>query len=600
MNVSQALDAELIDYSSWIAHFRHELYTPLNAIQGYSELLIEELEESVDLQDIQILSSQLHEISLKNKHLVSYIGRGLTIESLQDEFVIDENIAFEISNCAKHWVRARLQPLAQPLLEKCQNLKPLAPKSFRADVEKIEVAACLFQDLIQQSSVTMPLKFSTQKQQENISDFSPSLSDYRQEINCHSKNKDTEHKSDLSYKSHILIVDNNAVNRDLLSRYVQRQGHQKTEVSSGLEAIQAITSGSFDLVLLDVIMPEINGYQVLKWLRNSDWRYLPVIMISSLDEIDSVVKCIEMGAEDYLAKPFNPVLLKARVDACLEKKRLRDQETSYLDQLAQANHEITTLNQKLEQENTRLNAELEITQKLQQMILPKEKELAKIEDLEIAGFMTPAEEVGGDYYDVICYGDSIRIGIGDVTGHGLESGVLMLMVQTTIRTLIENGETEQNRILDVVNRTIFHNIKRMETDKNLTLMLVDYNEGRLKISGQHEEVLIFTQSGKINQISTVDLGFPIGLEEEILDFIDQTEVYIHPGDVIVLYTDGVTEAESKEGKLYGLERMCDRINQCRHQSALEIKDTVIKDLYDHIDNSKIYDDITLLVIKRKN
>ena len=95
-----------------------------------------------------------------------------------------------------------------------------------------------------------------------------------------------------------------------------------------------IATGAFDLVLLDIMMPELNGYQVLQHLKHSEtWRDLPVIMISALDEIDSAVRCIELGAEDYLRKPFNPVLLRARVQACLEKKRLRDLKVAQQRQL---------------------------------------------------------------------------------------------------------------------------------------------------------------------------------------------------------------------------------------------------------------------------
>ena len=233
-----------------------------------------------------------------------------------------------------------------------------------------------------------------------------------------------------SDRDKILVVDDNETNRDLLSRQVEAQGYQAVTAANGQQAMEMIATGVYDLILLDIMMPEINGYQVLQWIRDSSWRHTPVIVISALDEIDSVVKCIEMGAEDYLSKPFNPTLLKARLGACLEQKRFRDRESQYLDRLAEANQQITNLNQQLQAENSRLSAELEITHKLQTMLLPKEKELNLIDDLEIAGFMQPAEEVGGDYYDVLQHNQNrVTIGIGDVTGHGLESGVLMLMVQ---------------------------------------------------------------------------------------------------------------------------------------------------------------------------
>lgn len=107
--------------------------------------------------------------------------------------------------------------------------------------------------------------------------------------------------------------------------------------------------------------------------------------------------------------------------------------------------------------------------RMQQLILPKIEELEAVEDLEIAGFMEPADEVGGDYYDVLCHEGVVTIGIGDVTGHGLESGLLMVMAQTAVRTLKEIREIDPAIFLDTLNRTIYKNIKRMNTHKNLIL-----------------------------------------------------------------------------------------------------------------------------------
>lgn len=132
----------------------------------------------------------------------------------------------------------------------------------------------------------------------------------------------------------VLVVDDNEMNRDLLSRRLQRQGHTVVMVENGKQAIEQLQNQPFDLVLLDVMMPEMNGYQVLEHLKaDPGLRHIPVIMISALDDLESVVRCIQLGAEDYLFKPFNPILLKARIGACLEKKRLRDQEQAYLKQI---------------------------------------------------------------------------------------------------------------------------------------------------------------------------------------------------------------------------------------------------------------------------
>jgi class 3 adenylate cyclase len=125
----------------------------------------------------------------------------------------------------------------------------------------------------------------------------------------------------------LLVVDDNKVNRILLSRSLEQQGHVVETADNGKTGLDKLRAQSFDLVLLDIEMPEMDGYEVLEaCLNDTDLRNVPIIMTSSMDELDSVVKCIELGAEDYLNKPINPVLLRARINASLEKKRLRDEQ----------------------------------------------------------------------------------------------------------------------------------------------------------------------------------------------------------------------------------------------------------------------------------
>jgi CheY-like chemotaxis protein len=134
--------------------------------------------------------------------------------------------------------------------------------------------------------------------------------------------------------SSLLVVDDNSVNRLMLSRYITKLGYQATLVENGRQAVDKLQGEPFDLVLLDVEMPEMDGYQVQEQLKAAPrLRDIPVMMISAVEELESVVKCIEPGAQDYLPKPFNPVLLRARLTACLERKRLRDQEVDYLQQV---------------------------------------------------------------------------------------------------------------------------------------------------------------------------------------------------------------------------------------------------------------------------
>src|SRR5262249_40156586 len=148
----------------------------------------------------------------------------------------------------------------------------------------------------------------------------------------------------------LLVVDDVEDNRFALSRRLARQGYLNvTTAADGRQALQLLKSKAFDLVLLDIMMPNVNGYEVLAAMKGSErLRHIPVIMISAVDEIESVIRCIELGAEDYLPKPFNPTLLRARVGACLERKRLHDQVEARTRELSEALEQQTATSQVLQ------------------------------------------------------------------------------------------------------------------------------------------------------------------------------------------------------------------------------------------------------------
>ena len=278
---------------------------------------------------------------------------------------------------------------------------------------------------------------------------------------------------------------------------------------------------------------------------------------------------------------------------------LEDKVKERTAELASANQEITVLNEQLKDENRRMGAELNVARQLQQMVLPKPEELENIEGIDLAGFMEPADEVGGDYYDVLSTDGVVTIGIGDVTGHGLESGILMLMTQTAVRTLKEVKERDPIRFLDTLNRTLYRNVQRMNSEKNLTLAILNYSQGKVSISGQHEETIVVREGGKIEMIDMMDLGLPIGMDDDIADFLDNTIVELNSGDGVVLYTDGIPEAFDIEKKQYGMERLCDVISKNWQLTAEEIKQAVVDDVRQFIGKQKVFDDITLVVLKQE-
>ena len=217
--------------------------------------------------------------------------------------------------------------------------------------------------------------------------------------------------------------------------------------------------------------------------------------------------------------------------------------------------------------------------------------------LDITGFMVPTDGVSGDYYDVLEHNGDIIVGIGDVTGHGLESGLLTLMVKVAVRTLLLNNISEPKVLLTHLNEVLYKTIKRMNSQRSLTLTLLRYRNGVLQISGQHEEVIIIRKNGYLERIDTIDLGLMIGLQRDIGQFLRQTQVTLQPQEGVVLYTDGITEARNIAKVEYGLERLCEVIRNHWYRSATEIGQAIGHNVQQHIGNQKILDDLTWLVFK---
>jgi adenylate cyclase len=241
------------DVVAFKAKLRHDLRTPLNAVKGYSELVLEEARDT---------------------------HRG--------DLLVDVE---------------KVRRAAEQLLAQIDNLVSLTDGSGPDVSEASQLVGTISRDLV--SQVMQSIQPIT-----------------------------AEHRRYQRISSRILIVDDIEANRELLSRRLRRDGHEVGVANGGRSALALLDSADFDLILLDLMMPDINGFEVLLRLKNDPiLRHIPVIMISALDEIDSIVRCIEAGAEDYIAKPFDPVLLGARINASLERKRLREREQAFTAEL---------------------------------------------------------------------------------------------------------------------------------------------------------------------------------------------------------------------------------------------------------------------------
>ena len=292
-----------------LANLRHELRTPLNAVIGYSEML---LEDFADEEGSQRLYPDLENIHSAGNQLLSLVNEALR----PDRATIGANLRDEL--------RAPIESVIGDCESLSSEAEALGQAALIPDVQKIRSAAERFLSLIDDADDFWRIAAGGAPPHllREASDTSVAVQDDA----GLSEDDRVQEDGDL-----LLIVEENEVNRDVLARHLGRQGYAIAAAENGAEALEMVRARKFDLMLLDVVMPEMDGYETLRLMKaDPHLRDIPVIMISALDDIESVVRCIEMGAEDYLLKPFDPVLLRARIGACLEKKRLRDLEIEYL------------------------------------------------------------------------------------------------------------------------------------------------------------------------------------------------------------------------------------------------------------------------------
>ncbi len=301
----------------FLANVRHELRTPINHIIGYSEMLQEEAED----EGGEDFVPGLERIQAAGKQLLELVNNSF------------DPAKFDASKESVSQTRVKLRAPVDAIIGCAETLQREAKSSgddqMLPDLEKICLAA---RNIL--TFVDDRLDFSetgiSQAALDEAKSAIPDMARARKVAGADGVSS-VEEWAELG---HILVVEDNEMSRDMLVRRLRNQGHTVDEAENGRIALEMMRQTPFDLVLLDVMMPVMNGYEALEQAKSDPrLRHVPVIMLSALDEIDSVVRCIEMGAEDYLPKPFNSVLLRARIETSLEKKRLRDQEVLYLEQI---------------------------------------------------------------------------------------------------------------------------------------------------------------------------------------------------------------------------------------------------------------------------
>jgi phosphoserine phosphatase RsbU/P len=384
----------------------------------------------------------------------------------------------------------------------------------------------------------------------------------------------------------ILIVDDELYNVDYLEQELEESEYETLSACNGQEALDKVRSESPDLVLLDIMMPIMDGFEVLAKMKASPvTRDIPVIVISASNNLQSVVKGIQLGAEDYLPKPFEPTLLHARISSSLEKKRLRDLQQLYLKSLER---------------------ELEIGREIQAGFLPSE--LPTLHGWQIAAAFKAAREVSGDFYDAFLLpGGNLVCVVGDVCGKGVGAALFMTLFRSLIRATSTTDVFSRaqgmkmlspaDRLQHVISFTN-HYISETHSDANMfaTIFIGIFNleNGTLTyINGGNEPPLLKKNGGAIIPLSPT--GPVVGV---IGDAVYTVKVVtLETNDLLLVFTDGIVDAINLENKSFGGERVRQIMGEGESDPDRLLHK--IEDLRLHfIGSADQFDDITLLAVKR--
>jgi sigma-B regulation protein RsbU (phosphoserine phosphatase) len=481
--------------SEQLSKIRHDMRTPINVIKGYSEIIVEDLENNNMVKNF----SSVIELAMEILRLISKLTEKEPIQEenngarLQDEVMLTSQEEEELHN-------------------------------------KIEKDS-IFQQLVTKAKQQLATQISS-----------------------------------------ILIVDDIEANRDLLASWLGRKSYNTFVAEDGAAALAILKKyPMIDIVLLDIMMPGMDGYEVLSRIKaNVQTSDIMVIMITALDEMDSIVRCIKNGAEDYIIKPFNSHLLGARISSCLEKKRLMDLEKAYI---------------------LGLQEELSIAKKIQVSMLPLH--FIDTEDYKIYGRSIPAKEVGGDFYDYYDLGNG-KLGccIGDISGKGIYAALFMAISRTILNTLV-TVKTHLAETVQIANALLN---KENEAQMFVTMIatIIDSQTGELTyVNAGHWKPLILKKNGEILKLEG-ESGPALGIIQDIV--YKEFTTTLEDGDTFFLYSDGITEAVNQYYEEFGFERLKNILHKYHHLQAKKLVEKTILEVIKFCDEGELIDDLTCLAV----
>jgi sigma-B regulation protein RsbU (phosphoserine phosphatase) len=375
----------------------------------------------------------------------------------------------------------------------------------------------------------------------------------------------------------LLIVDDLEVNRDLLSRRVARLGHATGFAENGRAALQALSTSPWDLVLLDITMPEMDGYETLAQIKGDPaLAHIPVIMVSAIDEIDSVVRCIELGADDYLTKPINAVVLRARIESSLSKKRLADQKQATLEALAR---------------------EMEIGRRIQSGFLPEA--LPAVQGWELAAHCEPARQVGGDFYDALRMADGrLMVAVADVCDKGVGAALYMALFRSLLRASLLRATPREDagplleQAVAFINDYIAREHGRDSMFATMFVGVLEPTTGRLDwVNAGHEAPVLWRAAGGYERLPPC--GPAVGMLEGVR--LSAAQVWMAAGDLLLAFSDGVSESVGPQGA-FGEQPILSMVPE-QACTAVQLVARLRDHIAAHVGDATPHDDITLLALQ---
>ena len=381
--------------------------------------------------------------------------------------------------------------------------------------------------------------------------------------------------------STILIADDDEVNRTILGQIIEELGYNIVIVENGLEALKLLQSSRIDLVLLDIMMPEMDGYEVLEHIKkDSTLNHVPIIIISAIDEIESIVQCIEMGAEDYLPRPFNKTILKARIGACLEKKALRDKEQQSRKQVEKL---LDTI-----------KVELKLGAAIQKRFLTNENETKRIFEnigYNVTIFNKAPSTISGDFYfpkNINLH--SAGLFFADVCGHGISAALISMRILSIVDQL-RSPTQHASEFMEMVNVDI-HGFMPVGHFVAANYLILNQNGYIISNAAQPYPIVISN-----NEITEVRIDCrPLG--QDVNTEFYEVSGNLSSGDKLILYTDGITEAMNESNDIYGEDRLKKCIDGNLNSTLDELKEAIVNDVKTFCGEKMFEDDVTISIFEK--